>query len=107
VRRSVGWEQRKRGTSYYTRSRRIDGEVRRVYIGGGILGEIAALEDEYERRQREEEAAYCKEEKERLKQDAAFLEELEAVTDILATAHLLASGCHKHKGEWRRLRESA
>lgn len=77
-----------------------------MYIGGGTLGEIAALEDEYERRRREEEAAYWKEEKERLKQDAAFVQEVEAVTNILATAHLLASGCHKHKGEWRRSNES-
>jgi hypothetical protein len=103
----MGWETRERGTSYYTRSKRVDGEVRRVYIGGGTLGEIAALEDEYERRRREEEAAYWKEEKEHLKQDAAFLQELEAVTNILATAHLLASRYHKHKGEWRRLYESA
>jgi hypothetical protein len=102
----MGWEQRIRGTSYYTRSKRVDGEVRRVYIGCGILGEIAALEDEYERRQREEEAAYWKEEKERLEQDAAFLRDLEAAATILATAYLLASGCHQHKGEWRRLRES-
>ena len=84
----------------------MDGEVRRVYIGEGTLGEIAALEDEYERRRREEEAAYWKEEQERLKQDAAFLKELEAVTKILATAHLLAASYHKHKGQWRRLRES-
>jgi hypothetical protein len=106
VRRPVGWEQRKRGTSYYTRSRRVDGEVRREYVGGGTLGEIAALEDQYERRRREEEAAYWKEEKERLKQDAAFLGELEAVANILVRAHLIAAGCHRHKGEWRRLRES-
>jgi hypothetical protein len=103
----VGWEQRKRGTSYYTRSRRVNGEVRRVYIGGGTLGESAALEDEYERCRRDEEAAFWNEEKERLEQEAAFIQELEVVTRILTTAHLLAAGCHKHKGQWRRLRENA
>jgi hypothetical protein len=101
----MGWEQRRRGTSYYTRSRRVGGKVRRTYVGGGTLGEIAALEDEYERRRREEEAAYYKEQKERLKQDAAFLKELEEAAKILTTAHLLAAGYHNHKGSWRLLRE--
>jgi hypothetical protein len=103
----VGWEQRQRGTSYYTRSRRVDGEVRREYVGCGILGEIAALEDEHERRQLREEAGYWNEEKERLKQDVAFLQELEEAANILIRAHLIAAGCHRHRGEWRRLRESA
>jgi hypothetical protein len=103
----VGWEQRKRGTSYYTRSRRVEGKVRRVYVGGGTLGEIAALEDKHERRRREEEAAYWKEQKERLKHDTAFLNELQEAAKILTTAHLLAAGYHAHKGEWRRLREQS
>jgi hypothetical protein len=103
----VGWEQRKRGTSYYTRSHRVEGEVRREYVGCGILGEIAALEDEHERRQLGEEAAYWNEEKERLEQDATFLRELEEAAKILVRAHLIAAGCHRHKGEWRRLRENS
>jgi hypothetical protein len=103
----MGWETRERGGPYYTRSRRVDGEVRREYVGGDTLGKIAALEDQYERRRREEEAAYWKEEEERLEQDAAFLQELEEAAKILAKAHLIATGCHRHKGEWRRLRESA
>jgi hypothetical protein len=101
----MGWEER-RGRPYYYRSRRLGDRVRKVYIGGGVLGEIAALEDEYRCRRREEEAAYWEEEKERLKQNAAFLQELEEAAKILATAHLLVAGCHKYKGEWRRLRES-
>ena len=100
----MGWEQRRRGTSYYTRSRRVGGKVRRTYVGGGTLGEIAALEDEYERRRREEGATYWKGEAERLKRDTAFLRELEAAAKILATAHLLAAGYRRHKGEWRLLR---
>jgi hypothetical protein len=63
------WERRERGGLYYTRSRREDGRVVREYIGGRVLGEIVALEDECERRQREEEVAYLslwKEKRERL-----------------------------------------
>ena len=59
-------ERRERGGLYYTRSRREDGRVVREYIGGSVLGEIVALEDECERRQREEEVAFWKEKRERL-----------------------------------------
>jgi hypothetical protein len=65
---------------------RVGGQVVRQYLGGGNQGKIAALEDGYQRRRREEEAAYWKEQKERLKQDAAFLKALEEAAKILATA---------------------
>jgi len=70
----------------------------------GVLGEIAALEDEYERRRREEEAAYWKEELEHLEELAAPVLELSEAAEILVRAHLIACGYHRHKGEWRRAR---
>jgi hypothetical protein len=79
--------------------------MRKVYIGGGVLGEIAALKDEYRCRQREEEVTYWKERQEGLQQDVAYLQQLEEAAEILARAHLIAAGYHKHKGEWRRQRE--
>jgi hypothetical protein len=103
----VGWEQRKRGTSYYTRSKRVDGRVVREYLGGGVLGQLAAQLDECERRLQAEEAAYWKEERERLEWSASFVRELEEAAEILTRAHLIAGGLHKRHGEWRRLRESA
>ena len=103
----MAWEKRERGGLYYTRSRKANSKVVREYVGGGALGKIAALEDEQERCRREEEAAFWQKEKERFEQDVAFLDDLEAAAKILATAYLLAAGCHEHKGEWRRLRESA
>jgi hypothetical protein len=99
----VGWETRKRGTGrYYTRSRREGGRVVREYIGGGVLGRLAAQLDEIERRQREEETAYWREERERLEQNAAFVRELEEAAEILSQAHLIAAGFYKRRGEWRR-----
>ncbi len=81
--------------------------MRKVYVGGGVLGEIAALEDEYGRQRREEEAACWRKERERLEALAAPVEELCDATEILVRAVLLASGYHRHKGgEWRKRREA-
>ena len=49
------WERRERGGLYYTRSRKVDGRVVREYVGGGILGELAAQMDAERRRRRQEE----------------------------------------------------
>ena len=99
----MGWEER-RGRSYYYRSRRVGDRVRKVYVGGGVLGEIAALEDELQRLQNKQESASLKEEWKRLEEDAAFLQELEEVARILTRAHLIANGYHQRKGTWRRAR---
>jgi hypothetical protein len=103
----VAWEKRERGSSYYTRSRKVDGRVIRKYVGGGVLGEIAALEDAYERRRREEEAAYWKEQRKRLAPLMAPVEELCEAAQIFAQAHLVAGGYRRTGGHWRRRRESA
>jgi hypothetical protein len=100
------WERRERGGLYYTRSRKEGGKVVMEYVGGGVLGEIAALEDEYERRRREEEAAFFHEECERLDALLAPVEELCEAAEVIARAALIASGYHQHnRGEWRKRRE--
>jgi len=101
----VGWEIRERGTtSYYYRSVRQGDRVKKEYVGGGALGQVAAELDEMKRRHREEEAAYWREEREHLERSAAFLQGLEEAAEVLVRAHLLDSGCHKNKGQWRRRR---
>ena len=101
----MGWEARKRGAgSYYYRSVREGDRVRKEYCGGGVLGQVAAQMDELERRRKEAKAAYWQAERERLERSAAFLQELTDAAEILTRAHLLASGCHQHKGQWRRQR---
>jgi hypothetical protein len=100
------WERRERGGLYYTRSRKEGGRVVREYIGGGVLGEIAALQDEYERRQREVEAASEKEKRERLEGIMAPIDELCEAAEVLARAALVAAGYRRHKrGEWRKSRD--
>jgi hypothetical protein len=99
------WEKRDRGGLYYTRSRKVDGRVVREYVGGGLLGQLAARMDAEERRRREEEVAAWKEEQERMEALTAPVEELCEGVEVLARATLLASGFHRHKGEWRKRRE--
>lgn len=100
------WERRERGGLYYTRSRKEGGRVVREYVGGGILGELAARVDAEERQRREEEAAYRREERERLDALSVPVEELCDAAEVIARAALLASGYHQHnRGEWRKRRE--
>ena len=101
----MAWEKRERGGPYYTRSRKVDGRVVREYVGGGILGEIAARMDAHERRQREEAATFWREEREHLEALDGLMEELWEAAEVLSRAALLASGYHQHKrGEWRKKR---
>jgi hypothetical protein len=100
------WERRERGGLYYTRSRKEGGKVVREYVGGGVLGKIAALEDEYERRRRKGEASLFNEECESLDALLAPIEELCEAAEVIARASLVASGYHQHnRGEWRKRRE--
>jgi hypothetical protein len=91
-------------SSYYYRSVRSGERVKKEYVGGGLLGQVAAKLDERERLRRKEEVACWRVERERLEESAAFLQELTEAAEVLVRAHLLASGCHRHKGQWRRRR---
>ena len=102
----MGWEKRERGGLYYTRSRKVGGQVVREYVGGGILGHIAALQDAQERRRREEEAALSKDERDRLEALIAPVDQLHEAAEILYRAALLSAGFRRHqRGEWRSRRE--
>jgi hypothetical protein len=101
------WERRERGGLYYTRSRKEGGRVVREYVGGGILGELAARMDAEERRRRQEEATAWREERKSLEALDAPVEELYRVTEILSRAVFVAAGYRQHnRGEWRMRRGS-
>ena len=99
----MGLEKRN-GHVYYYKSCRDGEKVRKVYAGAGDIAHTAAKLDEEERLSRKEEVAYWKAERDRLEWSAAFLGELEEAAEVLVRAHLLASGFHQHKGQWRRQR---
>ncbi len=101
----MAWESRKRGGRYYYRSQRVGDRVRKVYIGGGAIGEMVAEADRIERQRRETEASQAKQEKERLEALVSPVLELWEAAEILAQAHLIASGFRRVGGHWRRKRE--
>ena len=101
----MAWETRGRKLYYYRSIR--DGErVRKEYIGTGELAETLAYSDETIRRLRRREQDKGREELERLEALAAPVLEIDEAAEILARASLIASGYHRHKGEWRRERTS-
>jgi hypothetical protein len=80
--------------------------VVREYVGGGALGELAALMDAEERLRREEEMAAWREEQECLEELADLIDEFCEAVETVARASLLAAGFRRHKrGEWRRRRD--
>jgi len=100
----VAWEERKRGGSYYTRSRKANGRVTREYIGGGLAGKMAAEADRRERERRAAEALEAKQEREKVEALVAPVVELGEATDIVVRAHLVAAGYRRYQGKWRRAR---
>jgi hypothetical protein len=101
--RAMGWERGK----YYTRSRKVNGRVVREYVGGGLIGSLAAQLDASEREQRalsRAEADLRRAEAEALADELLAVDRLAAA---LASAALVAAGFRKHnRGEWRRKREA-
>ena len=83
----------------------MDGRVKREYVGGGGIGQLAALLDEAKRLRREEEAARQREERDRLKALTAPVAELCEVVEVIVRAHLVANGYRRYQGKWRRARE--
>src|SRR5215208_1402826 len=101
----MGWENRERGGHYYTRSRKVDGRVVREYVGGGVIGELAARFDEAEREKRKIEATMERLERVRVESLVAPVVELCDIAQILCHATLVDSGYRRYQGKWRRRRE--
>ena len=102
----MGWETRKKGGRYYTRSRKANGRVVREYVGGGVIGEFASRMDAEEREEREARRAASRGERRRFDE----LDEISAnvcrATGTILRAVLESAGYHQHKrGEWRKRRE--
>ena len=96
----MGWEKGR----YYTRSRKVNGRVLREYVGGGEIGALAAELDTIQRERREFERESWRIEKEETEAFDETIAQVCQMADIIARAAMLASGFHRHRGEWRRRR---
>jgi hypothetical protein len=101
----MAWEQR--GSNlYYYQSQRLDGRVRKNYVGAGEVAQAIAHADETIRRSRVVQSERARVELEEVRTLASTGEELCEAADILAAAQLVAAGFHTHKGEWRMRRRA-
>jgi hypothetical protein len=102
----MAWERR--GSNlYYYQSKRVDGRVRKKYVGAGELAQTIAHADETIRQSRAAQSERARVELEEARTIASAGEELCEAADILAVAQLVAAGYHRHKGLWRRRRRRA
>jgi hypothetical protein len=83
----------------------VAGKVVRQYVGGGWLGQWAAVLDAHTRATREAERQEAREERDALKALEGQVDALGELADLLACGALLAAGFHQHKGEWRKRHE--
>src|SRR5262249_43432703 len=98
----MGWDRGR----YYTRSKKVNGRVVREYVGGGLLGELAAQADSREREHRRLDALKLRKEKAELQALDAQLKAVAETIHLVARAALQAAGFRQHKrGEWRKRRE--
>jgi hypothetical protein len=101
----MAWERR--GSNlYYYHSERLDGRVRKKYVGAGEVAQAVAHADETIRWSRAARSERARVELEEVRTLASAGEELCEAADILAVAELVAAGYHKHKGEWRMRRRA-
>lgn len=106
----MAWESREGSNrKYYTRSRWVNGKVKREYVRRDIAHLIAEL-DAMERLEREQEAQ--EQRRERAERDAYYrdvfapLDALDAQCQAAIHAEMTAAGYYLHKrGEWRKRRE--
>src|SRR3954452_2074091 len=88
---AMGWD-RQGQRRYYSRSRKVGGRVIREYVGGGLVGEAAPLQDQQRRlerqRRREREMQQRRQVLELDRALAAFADQV----DTLTAAALYAAG---------------
>jgi hypothetical protein len=103
----MAWEERERGGRYYYQSERDEaGKVKKRYVGTGEVAELIAHADATRQRVREARRERGRQELEHVRNLVARALELDDAVDALVGAYLVAAGCHRHRGEWRRGRNT-
>jgi hypothetical protein len=100
----MSWESRGKGGRFYYRVYRIGGRLVHQYVGSGLVALLAAAQDSRVRADREARRRQAREERSQLESAEAAARELGEEADLVLRAALLATGYHRHGGEWRRKR---
>jgi hypothetical protein len=99
----MAWETRRRGSVYYTRSVRVNGVVRRHYLGKDDLAYLIASLDEEHQLVREAQAEVWRTERTAALEQEVLLIQFDAALDSLTAETLTAAGYHRHNyGKWRK-----
>lgn len=101
----MGWETR-HGQRYYYRKQRSGGRVVSRYLG---YGEAVSLLVAMEQQDRQEHQRARHAQAARRAADAALeqhVNEIGQTARLLMSAVLLAQGCHTHKRQWRKPRDT-
>ncbi len=107
VTQHMPWERRTRGGRYYTRAWRAGGRLRSRYVGGGVLGEVAANADAITRAERTEAAVEWAATRAALARADAPLTDFNKAVEGIARGSLYAAGFRQHhRAEWRRRRNT-
>jgi hypothetical protein len=93
--------ERRGGNLYYYRSIRDGEKVRKRYVGAGELARISHESDILRRAGQQAQEEREKATLEHLEGLRAPVEELSEAAEILAHAHLVASGYRRYQGHWR------
>jgi hypothetical protein len=102
---AMAWERRSRGSAYYTRSRRVGGRVVREYLGGGLIGTVAAAADAEQRAVRFQQARAWVTLRSQLRAAEDVTDQFCAAAETLTRGAIMLSGYHQHhRGEWRKRR---
>ena len=98
----MGWERRGNRQHFYT-ARRVGGRVVKEYVPDVIATLTAQLEAE-QRAESDAGRAAVKQALAELDALAAAITPLDEFADLVLRAALVASGYHRHKGQWRKRR---
>jgi hypothetical protein len=97
----MGWDQGR----YYTRSKKVNGQVVREYVGAGPLAGLISQADALERKLRDCELAARRAERAAAEALDVPVDRLYDLAELVARAALATAGDHQHKrGEWRKRR---
>jgi hypothetical protein len=101
---SAAWEKRGDRTYFY-RTIRSEGRVRKLYYGTGPVGQLAAEVDALGRTERKAEKETLRAARVRLDAAMFMTQQLSRVCELLAAASLLTAGFHRPaRHAWRRWR---